>query len=56
MPVAPWRLDGASIPTPSHSSRFGEHSREILRQDLGIDDAEYEELVALGVTGEVHDD
>ena len=56
LPVAPWRIGDAAIPAPSHSPCFGEHSREILRQELGIDDAGYAEFVALGVTGAIHDD
>ena len=56
MPVGPWRLGGAAIPTPAPAPCFGEHSREVLAQELGLDDAAYEELVAAGVTGAVHDD
>ena len=55
MPVGPWRL-GDGAPSPGPSPCFGEHSREILREELGVDDAEYAELLALGVTGAVHDD
>ncbi len=56
MPVGPWRLGGAAIPTPAPAPCFGEHSREILARELGLDDAAYEELLAAGVTGAVHDD
>jgi crotonobetainyl-CoA:carnitine CoA-transferase CaiB-like acyl-CoA transferase len=35
-------------PAPRH----GEHSREVLARYLGVTDAEYEELVATGITGE----
>ena len=56
MPVGPWRLGGQAIPTPSAAPCFGEHSREILAQELGLGDAAYEELLAAGVTGAVHDD
>jgi len=55
MPVGPWRL-GEGAPSPGPSPCFGEHSQEILREELGVDDAEYAELLALGVTGAVHDD
>lgn len=55
MPLGPWRL-GDGAPTPGPSPCFGEHSREILHAELGISDAEYAELLALGVTGAVHDD
>ena len=56
MPVGPWRLGGAAIPTPAPAPCFGEHSREVLAQELGLGDAAYEELVACGVTGAVHAD
>ena len=56
MPVGPWQLDGRPIPAPHPSPCFGEHCREILAEDLNIDEAAYEELVAQGVTGPVHDD
>ncbi len=56
MAVGPWRLGGAAIPTPTPAPCFGEHSREVLAQELGLDDAAYEELLAAGVTGAVHDD
>ncbi|MGH2601183.1 MAG: CoA transferase, partial [Dehalococcoidia bacterium] len=49
--AAPWRLSrtpgGVTLPAPG----LGEHSREVLARFLNIDDAEYERLVALGVTG-----
>jgi crotonobetainyl-CoA:carnitine CoA-transferase CaiB-like acyl-CoA transferase len=48
----PWRLTrtpgGVTRPAP----RLGEHSREVFARFLGMDDAEYERLVSLGVTGE----
>ena len=56
MPAGPWQLDGTPIPAPHPSPCFGEHCREILAQDLNIDEATYQELVALAVTGPLHDD
>ena len=56
LPGLPWRLGESAIPPPSPAPCFGEHSREILRYDLGIDDAGYEGLVSLGVTREIQDD
>jgi crotonobetainyl-CoA:carnitine CoA-transferase CaiB-like acyl-CoA transferase len=48
---APWRMSrtpgGVTLPAPG----LGEHSREVLARFLDIDDAEYERLVAQGVTG-----
>ena len=51
LPALPWvmantpRIDLACAPC------FGEHSREVFAAELGIGDAEYEELVRLNVTG-----
>jgi len=54
LPLAPWLLSARTRPPTRYSPRFGEHSREVLRMELGITDGEYEELEALGVTGMVH--
>ncbi|MCY3820282.1 MAG: CoA transferase [Gammaproteobacteria bacterium] len=54
LPLAPWLLSARTRPPTRYSPRFGEHSREVLRTELGITDGEYEELEALGVTGMVH--
>ena len=51
LPSAPWVFREASAPPVTYSPCFGEHSAEVLREELGIGAAEYEELVALGVTG-----
>ena len=50
MPRAPWLLANSQRPTPRAAPCFGEHSREVLGEELGIEDEEYAELVALGVT------
>lgn len=52
LPGAPWRLSGlrpAIRPAPC----VGQHSREILATELGVTDAEYQRLVADGITGTV---
>ena len=51
LPLAPWLLSARTRPPTRYSPRFGEHSREVLRTELGITDREYGELEALGVTG-----
>lgn len=51
LPSAPWVLREASTPPVTYSPCFGEHSAEVLAEELGIGASEYEELVALGVTG-----
>ena len=49
----PWRMDSlrerADLPPP----RLGEHSREVLRERLGLSDDEIDDLFARGVTGAV---
>ena len=49
----PWRMDGllerSDLPPP----RLGEHSRELLRECLGLSDAEIDDLFERGVTGAV---
>ena len=50
--VAPWRFGGRSVPLRRPSPCMGEHSFEIFRQELGMGRAEYEALVAAGVTGD----
>ena len=52
MPVLPWRLANTPRIPARHAPRFGEHSREVFAAELGMDEAEYEELVRLEVTGE----
>lgn len=39
-----------SLPPPPC---LGEHSRELFREELGVGDGEYQELVSLDVTGTV---
>ena len=51
LPSAPWLFANAETPPLTYSPCFGEHSAEVLREELGIDPEEYEELVGLGVTG-----
>ena len=59
LPGAPWRLRGRLGDEGSMDLRpspcLGEHSREVLREELGIDDARYAELVSKGVTGTIYD-
>lgn len=51
LPVLPWVMSNTSDIDISYSPRFGEHSREVFAEELGIGDEEYEELVRLQVTG-----
>ena len=51
LPVLPWIMANTPRIDVRHAPRFGEHSREVFAEELGIGDAEYEELVRLEVTG-----
>ena len=51
LPSGPWAFSGASMPPLSYAPRFGEHSAQVLREELEIGAGEYDELVRLGVTG-----
>jgi crotonobetainyl-CoA:carnitine CoA-transferase CaiB-like acyl-CoA transferase len=50
LPGAPWRLSGLRPPIRP-APCVGQHSREILADELGVGAAEYEALVAAGITG-----
>jgi crotonobetainyl-CoA:carnitine CoA-transferase CaiB-like acyl-CoA transferase len=50
--ASPFHFGRAKAAPPRPSPCLGEHSREVLRELLGMGDAEYEELAAAGVTGE----
>ena len=51
LPGRPWRFSAAQSTPLRAAPCVGQHSREVLAQELGIDDSEYAELVALGITG-----
>ncbi len=50
--VAPWKFGGRSVRLRRPSPCMGEHSFEVFRQELGMEQVEYDELVAAGVTGD----
>ena len=52
---APWRFSGGGTPELRASPRVGEHSREVLVEELGLPDAELDDLVGRGVTGTLDD-
>ena len=55
LPGRPWVFSGAPSAPLRPSPCVGEHSRAVLREELGIADDEYEALVAAGITGTLHD-
>jgi crotonobetainyl-CoA:carnitine CoA-transferase CaiB-like acyl-CoA transferase len=50
-PRVPWHLPGTEELPLRHSPRFGEHSAEVFKEEAGISDEEYQELLAAGITG-----
>jgi len=52
---APWRFSGGALPALRASPRVGEHSREVLSSELGLGEAELDDLVARGITGTLDD-
>lgn len=51
LPGRPWRFSAAPSEPIRPAPCVGQHSREVFAQELGMTDAEYEALVASGVTG-----
>ena len=51
LPGRPWRYSSASAEPIRPAPCVGQHSREVFAEELEMTDAEYEELVAAGVTG-----
>jgi crotonobetainyl-CoA:carnitine CoA-transferase CaiB-like acyl-CoA transferase len=55
LPGRPWRYSAFESAELRHAPCVGQHSREILVDELGLSEMEYDELVAAGVTGTLHD-
>ena len=51
--AAPWHFDGQPVPLVRPAPCMGEHSFEVFREELGMREAEYQELVEAGVTGDM---
>ena len=51
LPGRPWRFSAAPAEPIRPAPCVGEHSREVFAQELGMTDAEYEDLVAAGISG-----
>ena len=51
LPRAPWQLAGTQTVPMRYSPCFGEHSQEVMQEEAGIGEDEYQELVAIGLTG-----
>ncbi|MEM7017701.1 MAG: CoA transferase [Pseudomonadota bacterium] len=55
LPGRPWRYSAATATPVRHAPCIGQHSREILVDELGISSVEYDELVKAGITGTLDD-
>ena len=51
LPVLPWLMANTPRIKVRHAPRFGEHSRQVFAEELGVGDEAYAELVRLEVTG-----
>lgn len=52
----PWQFSRTPAAVVRPAPMLGEHSREVLAEYAGVTDAEYEELVTLGITGDMPPD
>ncbi|MDA1147829.1 MAG: CoA transferase [Chloroflexi bacterium] len=55
LPGRPWRFSAVDAAPLRPSPCVGQHSREVLREELGIGDEEYAALVAARITGTLDD-
>ncbi|MBT5774955.1 MAG: hypothetical protein HOH95_11330, partial [Dehalococcoidia bacterium] len=55
LPGRPWKFSAAPNAPIRPSPCVGQHSREVLRDELAISDHEYAALVAAGITGTLDD-
>ncbi len=51
LPTEPWHFSGTEALTLKPSPRVGEHSREVLVEELGLSEDEYNALVEAQITG-----
>lgn len=56
VPGVPWQLSRTPAAVTRPAPMMGQHSREVLAELLGIGDEEYEDLVSLGITGDMPPD
>ena len=52
LPTMPWILKNTKSSEHLPPPCFGEHSQEVFEEELGINEAEYVELVRLGISGQ----
>ena len=51
--IAPWKFSGRSVANVRPSPCMGEHSFEVLHEEFGLSESEYNALVEAGVTGDM---
>ncbi len=49
--ASPWRFGSTPVADPKAAPRVGEHTLEVLREQLGLDEAQLQALAAAGVFG-----
>ena len=54
--IAPWKFSGRSVANVRPSPCMGEHSFEVLHEEFGLSESEYNALVEAGVTGDMPPD
>ena len=55
LPGSPWHFSESADLRLKAAPRVGEHSAEILAQELGIRPEQYKELVSAGITGTIEE-
>ncbi len=55
LPGMPWKFAGVTPPAPRPSPCVGQHSKEVLRQELGLSEREYRDLVDRAITGTIYE-
>ena len=55
LPGRPWRFSSGPSAPIGPAPCVGQHSRQVLNEELGIDDREYQALVTAGITGTLDD-
>lgn len=54
--IAPWKFSGRSVANVRPAPCMGEHSFEVLHEEVGLSESEYNALVEAGVTGDMPPD
>ncbi|HJN52430.1 MAG: CoA transferase [Pseudomonadales bacterium] len=55
LPGMPWKFASVTPPAPRPSPCVGQHSEEVLRQELALAEQEYRDLVDRAITGTIYE-